>query len=137
METVRRRTSVLVTADGQALPVLKLFVQLDAFKVTVWMRQESVRALLVGPGRYAINQHAIHRVCMVLVLKVPRSMRVHCGLFTAAHAMLVGLVRIAAMPFVPQTVWRAVHGALFLEAVIVMPSGMALFAMNVVPASQD
>ncbi len=101
------------------------------------MLLESVRALLGGLGLYAINQLAIHLVCMVLVLKVPRSMRVHCNSFTAAHAMSVGLVQIAAMPSVPQTVSLAVHGALFLEAVIAMPSGMVHFAMNVVMASQD
>jgi hypothetical protein len=137
METVRRRTSVHVTADGQVLPVLKLFVQLDAFKVTVWMLLGSVRALLVGLGPYATSQHAIHLVYMALVSKVPRSMRVLCSSFTAAHAMLVGLVQIAVMLSVPQTVSPAVHGALFLEAVIAMPSGTELFAMNVVPVSQD
>lgn len=48
METVRRQTSVLVIVDGQALPALKLYVQLDAFKVTVWMLLGRARVLLVG-----------------------------------------------------------------------------------------
>jgi hypothetical protein len=91
METVRHQTSVHVIVDGQALPVLKRFVQLDAFKVTVWTLLGRARAFLGGPGLFAISPHAIHLVCMVLVLKALRLMRVLCSSFTAAHVMLVGL----------------------------------------------
>jgi hypothetical protein len=38
---------------------------------------------------------------------------------------------------VPQTVSPAVHGAMSPEAVIAMPSGMALFVINAALASQD
>lgn len=51
--------------------------------------------------------------------------------------MLALLVKIAVMLSVPQIVLPVVHGALSLEAAIVMPNGMVLFAINVVMASQD